>query len=112
MASMTRAKSLSTRQNQQPISLHFSSLSPVCGVNLSKNEKSRPVAGGPAEVAMSRRESTSGQAESKILHRALKSQAPVVGSHISQIKLLYFKKQKFVDKSVRGPAEDYNTIFR
>ena len=41
---------------------------------LSKNEKSRPVAGGPAEVAVSRRESTSGQAESKILHRALKSQ--------------------------------------
>ena len=82
------------------------------GVTLSKNEKSRPVAGGPAEVAVSRRESTSGQAESKILHRALKSQAPVVGSHISQIKLLYFKKQKFVDKSVRGPAEDYNTIFR
>ena len=33
MASMTRAKSLSTRQNQQPISSHFSSLSPVCGVN-------------------------------------------------------------------------------
>ena len=33
-------------------------------VTLSKNEKSRPVAGGPAEVAVSRRESTSGQAES------------------------------------------------
>ena len=32
MASMTRAKSLSTRQTQQPISMHFSSLSPVCGV--------------------------------------------------------------------------------
>ena len=33
MASMTHAKSLSTRQTQQPISSHFSSLSPVCGVN-------------------------------------------------------------------------------
>ena len=62
-------------------------------MTLSKNEKSWPVAGGLAEVAVSRRESTSGQAESKILHRALKSQAPVVGSHISQIKLLYFKSK-------------------
>ena len=81
-------------------------------ITLSKNEKLQLVAGGPVEVTVSHRESTSGQAKSKILHWALKSQAPVVGSHISQIKLLYFKKQKFVDKLVRGPAEDYNTIFR
>ena len=51
-------------------------------------------------------ESTLGQAQPEISQQALKNWVPVISSQISQIKLLVFKKQKFVDKLVWGLAAE------
>ena len=60
-------------------------------VILSKNEKSRP---GRWRSGGSRRESSSGQTESEILHRVRKSQTLVNRSQISPILLLLFSIKK------------------